>query len=199
MVRATMTDTLSPHLLNRTLIRWGIIGCGDVTEVKSGPGFQRARGSSLVAVMRRTADLARDFARRHGVPKWYDHPEALIQDPDVDAIYIATPPASHKPYTLLSAQVGKPVYVEKPMALNFEERGALRPGLLPVPGLQSVAHVDAPRPPPHDDKSLRESRVVRRGSFRLGEPSEAFQGARLCHAADREDLSRRYRRHGCVD
>jgi predicted dehydrogenase len=102
-------------------IRWGIIGCGDVTEVKSGPGFQKAHHSSLVAVMRRTGDLARDYAQRHGVPKWYDNAEALIHDPDVDAVYIATPPAFHKAYTLLCAQAGKPVYVEKPMALNFDE------------------------------------------------------------------------------
>jgi predicted dehydrogenase len=101
-------------------IRWGIIGCGDVTEVKSGPGFQKAHHSSLVAVMRRSGELARDYAERHGVPRWYDNAEALIHDPEVDAVYIATPPAFHKDYTLLSAQAGKPVYVEKPMALNFE-------------------------------------------------------------------------------
>lgn len=102
-------------------IRWGIIGCGDVTEVKSGPGFQKADRSRLVAVMRRNGDLARDYAQRHGVPRWYDNAEALIHDPDVDAIYIATPPAFHKDYTLLSAQASKPVYVEKPMALSFAE------------------------------------------------------------------------------
>jgi predicted dehydrogenase len=102
-------------------IRWGIIGCGDVTEVKSGPAFQKASHSRLVAVMRRNGDLAKDYARRHGVPRWYDSAEALIDDPDVDAVYIATPPAFHKDYTLLSAQAGKPVYVEKPMALNFQE------------------------------------------------------------------------------
>lgn len=102
-------------------IRWGIIGCGNVTEVKSGPGFQKAQNSSLVAVMRRNGDLARDYAQRHGVPNWYDTAEALIHDPDVDAVYIATPPASHKQYTLLCAQAGKPVYVEKPMALNTAE------------------------------------------------------------------------------
>lgn len=102
-------------------IRWGIIGCGNVTEVKSGPGFQKANNSSLVAVMRRTGELAKDYAQRHGVPKWYDDAQALIYDPEVDAVYIATPPAFHKEYTVLVAQAGKPVYVEKPMALNFEE------------------------------------------------------------------------------
>src|SRR5512136_1181791 len=102
-------------------IRWGIIGCGDVTEVKSGPGFQKANHSSLVAVMRRNGDLAKDYAQRHHVPKWYDEAAALIHDPEVDAIYIATPPAFHKEYTLACAGAGKPVYVEKPMALNWAE------------------------------------------------------------------------------
>ena len=104
-------------------IRWGIIGCGNVTEVKSGPGFQKAQGSELVAVMRRDAALAEDYARRHGVPKWYADAQALIHDPEVDAIYIATLPVSHCAYTLAAAEAGKPVYVEKPMALNaFEGR-----------------------------------------------------------------------------
>ena len=102
-------------------IRWGIIGCGDVTEVKSGPALQKAENSALVAVMRRNGNLAKDYAERHGVPKWYDNAQALIHDPDVNAIYIATPPSSHKEYTIQAAQAGKPVYVEKPMALNFDE------------------------------------------------------------------------------
>ena len=102
-------------------IRWGIIGCGDVTEVKSGPGLQQAERSALVAVMRRNGDLARDYAERHGVPRWYDDAEALASDPEVDAIYVATPPSSHREYALLAARVGKPVYVEKPMALDHAE------------------------------------------------------------------------------
>ena len=106
-------------------IRWGIIGCGDVTEVKSGPGLQKASHSQLVAVMRRTGALARDYAQRHGVPRWYDSADALIRDPEVDAVYIATPPASHKEYTLQCAQAGKPVYVEKPMARTFAECQAM--------------------------------------------------------------------------
>jgi len=106
-------------------IGWGIIGCGDVTEVKSGPGFQLADHSSLVAVMRRNAGLARDYAERHNVPRWYDRAEDLVNDPDVDAVYIATPPNVHKAYTLLAAAAGKPVYVEKPMALNYGECQAM--------------------------------------------------------------------------
>ena len=102
-------------------IRWGIIGCGNVTEVKSGPGFQKAKGSRLVAVMRRNQKLAEEYARRHGVPKWYDNTDSLIRDPEVDAVYIATPPCSHKEYTIAGAKAGKPVYVEKPMAMNYNE------------------------------------------------------------------------------
>lgn len=102
-------------------IRWGIIGCGDVTEVKSGPGFQQARNSSLVAVMRRNGKLAEDYARRHGVPRWYDSASELVRDPDVDAVYIATPPYAHKEYTLMCAQAGKPVCVEKPMGMSLAD------------------------------------------------------------------------------
>ena len=102
-------------------IRWGIVGCGNVTEVKSGPGFQNAHNSSLVAVMRRNGELAKDYAQRHGVPAWYDDAAALIYDPQVDAVYVATPPSSHKECTIMAAQAGKPVYVEKPMALNYAE------------------------------------------------------------------------------
>jgi predicted dehydrogenase len=102
-------------------IRWGIIGVGDVTEVKSGPGFQEAQHSELVAVMRRSGKLVQDYASRHGVKRWYDDAGALIADPEVDAVYIAAPPYVHKDYTLMCAQAGKPVLVEKPMALNFAE------------------------------------------------------------------------------
>ena len=102
-------------------VKWGMIGCGDVTEVKSGPGFQKAEHSSLIAVMRRYADLARDYASRHQVPKWYDNADDLINDDEVDALYIATPPAFHKDYTLKVSLAKKYVYVEKPMAVDFAE------------------------------------------------------------------------------
>ena len=103
------------------VVRWGIIGCGDVTEVKSGPGFRLAERSKLVAVMRRNGALAADYARRHGVPRWFDSAEQLIADPEVDAVYIATPPDSHQTYALQVAAAGKPAYVEKPMARSSVE------------------------------------------------------------------------------
>jgi predicted dehydrogenase len=105
----------------RQEIRWGILGCGEVTEIKSGPGFQKATGSSLLAVMRRNGDLAADYAKRHNVPRWYDKAEDLIKDKDVDAVYVATPPAAHRELALLCAAAGKPCYVEKPMTMSHAQ------------------------------------------------------------------------------
>jgi predicted dehydrogenase len=106
-------------------IRWGIIGCGDVTEIKSGPAFNLVPNSRLVAVMRRNAEKAEKYALRHGVPKWYSDAQQLIDDPEVDAIYVATPPLNHAEFTIEALRAGKPVYVEKPMAMNADEAGAM--------------------------------------------------------------------------
>ena len=102
-------------------INWGIIGCGDVCEVKSGPGFKRAEGSALVAVMRRDRARAEDYARRHGVPRVHATADDLIGDPDVHAVYIASPPSSHLDLTQRVAAAGKPCLVEKPMAMTHGE------------------------------------------------------------------------------
>lgn len=102
-------------------IRWGMIGCGAVAEVKSGPGFYKAGNSALVAVTSNDAGQAQSYAARHGVATVYNSNEALVADPAIDAVYIATPPSSHKPLSLLVAKAGKHVYVEKPMAMRFEE------------------------------------------------------------------------------
>jgi 1,5-anhydro-D-fructose reductase (1,5-anhydro-D-mannitol-forming) len=103
------------------VVCWGIIGCGDVTEVKSGPAFQKAQNSALVAVMRRDREKAADYAKRHGVPRFYDRVEDLITDDEVDAVYVATPPSSHCELALRVAAAGKPCLVEKPMAMNHNE------------------------------------------------------------------------------
>lgn len=102
-------------------IRWGILGCGDVTERKSGPAFNKVPGSRLVAVMRRDAGKAADYARRHQVPTWFSDADALIEAEDVNAVYIATPPGSHCELALRVAAAGKPCYVEKPMARTGAE------------------------------------------------------------------------------
>jgi predicted dehydrogenase len=99
-------------------IKWGIIGCGDVTEVKSGPAFNKVPNSRLVAVMRRDAEKAKDYAQRHDVEKWYSEADELISNPDVNAIYVATPPLNHEEYAIKAMKAGKPVYIEKPMAIN---------------------------------------------------------------------------------
>jgi predicted dehydrogenase len=100
-------------------INWGIIGCGNVTEIKSGPAFNKVPNSALVAVMRRNATKAADYAKRHNIPRWYNDANALINDPEVNAIYIATPPDSHEAYALAGIDAGKPVYIEKPMTLHY--------------------------------------------------------------------------------
>ena len=103
------------------MIRWGILGCGDVCEVKSGPAFQKSRGSQLVAVMRRDAHRCADFAARHDVPFHTTSARELIENPDVDAVYIATPPGQHLELALAVCAAKKPCYVEKPMARSFAE------------------------------------------------------------------------------
>lgn len=111
--------------MNQNSIRWGIIGCGDVTERKSGPAYSKTEGFQLHAVMRRDAEKAADYARRHNVPKFYTDADALINDPEVDAVYIATPPDTHKLYALKVAEAGKPCCIEKPMAPSCAECEAI--------------------------------------------------------------------------
>lgn len=102
-------------------ISWGFIGCGEVTEKKSGPAFNLVNHSHVEAVMSRSKEKAQSYAERHGVPKWYTDPLELINDPDVNAIYIATPPSSHATYAIMSMKAGKPCYVEKPLAASYED------------------------------------------------------------------------------
>ena len=102
-------------------MRWGILGCGDVTEKKSGSGAMNHCGSALVAVMRRDAEKAKDYAARHGVEKWFSDAGTLVADPSVSAVYIATPPSAHLELALQVAAAGKPCLVEKPMARNLPD------------------------------------------------------------------------------
>ena len=129
----------SRHSLNEK-INWGIIGCGDVTEIKSGPAFNKARDSALVAVMLRDAAKAEDYVRWHNVPTWYADADSLINDPNVNAIYIATPPSSHEEFTLAALRAGKPAYVEKPMALNAASANSMVNAARETGGKLVVAH-----------------------------------------------------------
>lgn len=103
------------------IIKWGFIGCGEVTEKKSGPAFNNVEGSTIVAVMSRSEEKARSYAVRHGIKKWYTDAISLIEDPEVNAIYIATPPSSHATFAIMAMKAGKPVYVEKPLAASYED------------------------------------------------------------------------------
>lgn len=102
-------------------VKWGIIGCGDVADHKVGPAFNRVKDSELVAVMRRNAEQAKDFARRHGVPKYYSDLDALLRDDEINAVYIATPHYLHAQHTVKAAEYGKHVLCEKPMAITIKE------------------------------------------------------------------------------
>ena len=102
-------------------VNWGIVGCGNVCERKSGPAMYKTPHSALAAVMRRDAEKVADFARRHNVPKSYTDAAALIADPEVDIVYVATPPGTHRELAVQALEAGKPVYVEKPMAMNHAE------------------------------------------------------------------------------
>jgi len=113
------------HLQASGRVRWGFIGAGDVTEVKSGPAFRKVAGSSVSVVMRRDGERARDYAQRHGVPRWTTNAQEVVDADDVDAIYVATPPSSHEDYVAMAAAAGKPVYVEKPLARTVAEGEAM--------------------------------------------------------------------------
>lgn len=121
-------------------VSWGIIGCGDVAEVKSGPAFQRCESSQLLAVMRRNIDLAKDFANRHNVPIFYDDADQLINNPEINAVYVATPPSTHLEYATKALQAGKNVYLEKAMVLNATEAKTLQKLVKESPNKLVVAH-----------------------------------------------------------
>ena len=102
-------------------VKWGFIGCGEVTEKKSGPAFAMIEGSQVVAVMSRNKEKAESYAKRHNIPRWYTDVQQLIGDEDVNAVYIATPPSSHATFAIMAMKAGKPVYIEKPMAASYED------------------------------------------------------------------------------
>ena len=126
-------------------IRWGIIGCGVVTEMKSGPAYQKIEGFELAAVMRRNIEAAQSYAERHGIAHFTDSADEIIHNDQIDAVYIATPPDSHKYYALKVAQAAKPCCVEKPLAPNYadcveinEQQFSLKLGVIPHAALSQA-------------------------------------------------------------
>lgn len=110
--------------MSERIIKWGFIGCGEVTKYKSGPAFQKIENSEVVVVMSRNGDKAKTYAKERGIPKWYDDAQELIDDEEVNAVYIATPPSSHATYAIMSMKAGKPVYIEKPIPLPTKSAAA---------------------------------------------------------------------------
>ena len=122
------------------MIKWGIIGCGDVTEIKSGPAFNKASQSELLAVMRRNVVKAKDYAERHQVPNWSNDAAVLLENPKISAIYVASPPKFHLEYALKALENNKDVYLEKPMVMNTQEAGVLRRAVNASKNKLVVAH-----------------------------------------------------------
>src|SRR5690606_29255457 len=143
-------------------INWGIIGCGDVTELKSGPAFNKVPNSSLVAVMRRDAAKAEDYAKRHGVPLWYSNAEELINLPDINAVYIATPPSAHLEYAIAALQAKKMVYVEKPMTTDLASAIKMQEAVNEFQGKLVVAHYRRQQPLFKKIKSLIDQNSIGR-------------------------------------
>ena len=102
-------------------IKWGFVGCGEVTEKKSGPAFSMIEGSEVIAVWSRRKEKAESYAKRHGIMKYYDDVQKLVDDPEINAVYIATPPSSHATFAVMAMKAGKPAYIEKPLAVSYEE------------------------------------------------------------------------------
>ncbi|MDN3584049.1 Gfo/Idh/MocA family protein [Mucilaginibacter flavus] len=122
------------------MIKWGIIGCGDVTELKSGPAFKKVADSDLIAVMRRDAAKAEDYAQRHNVSKWYSDANTMMSEAGINAVYIATPPSSHLEYALNALEKGFNVYVEKPVTRNAAEAKAMDAAVKKGNAKLTVAH-----------------------------------------------------------
>lgn len=121
-------------------IRWGIIGCGNVTEKKSGQAYNKIPNSKLVAVMRRNAEKAADYAARHHVDRWYSDADQLLNDAEVNAVSIATPPANHLEYAVAALKKGLNVYVEKPVTRDAAEAQAMADAVKQYNGKLTVAH-----------------------------------------------------------
>lgn len=162
-------------------INWGMIGCGDVTEVKSGPAFNKVPNSSLVAVMRRNAAKAADYAKRHGVPKWYSKAVDLINNPEINAVYIATPPSSHLEYAISALKAGKFVYVEKPMTTGLSSANKMLNAVKETNGKLVIAHYRRAQPQFKklkeliDQKTIGETKFIRLKFYRKNIKAEQLE------------------------
>ena len=119
---------------------WAILGCGRVADRRVAPVFARMESARLVAACSRSRVHARHFAERHNAPRDYDSLDALLADPDVDVVYIATPNANHAEHTLKCLAAGKHVLVDKPMATRSTDAEAMIHAARKAGRLLSVLH-----------------------------------------------------------
>lgn len=115
-----MTSHRTDQSATRT-IRWGVVGCGDVVRKRVASAIRETPGSSLIAASRRDAARLAEFCQTMSVARAYSDAAELMSDPDVDAVYIATPVRLHLPHAEMAAAAGKHVLVEKPMAMTIDE------------------------------------------------------------------------------
>jgi predicted dehydrogenase len=107
--------------LNMKKVKWGLIGCGDIARKRVAPALRDLPACELTAVSRARSELAGTSAREFGAKKWYASWHGLLDDPEIEAVYIATPVYLHSEQTIAAAESGKHVLCEKPMALNTAE------------------------------------------------------------------------------
>ncbi len=103
------------------VIKWGILGTARIAEQQLIPAIKEAKNAILVAVASRSKDKAREFAIKHEIPNAYGDYKELLNDPDVDAIYIPLPNHLHAEWTIKAAEKGKHVLCEKPAAINTSQ------------------------------------------------------------------------------
>ncbi len=102
-------------------LRWGLIGCGDIAQKRVAPALRDLSFCELIAISRARSDLAEGFARQFGAKRWYSNWKEMMADPEVDAVYVATPVHMHAAQAIAAAEAGKHVLCEKPMAMNVAE------------------------------------------------------------------------------
>lgn len=107
--------------MSESKLRWGVLGCAGIAVRAVIPGIQASRTGEVTAIASRDEEKAKLKAEQLGIAKAYGSYEALLADPDIDAVYIPLPNHLHKPWTIRAAEAGKHVLCEKPIALDAAE------------------------------------------------------------------------------
>ena len=142
------------------VVRWGIIGCGDVVETKNGPALYLANHSELAGIWNRTAEKAREWTARHGHGRVYGSMEELLADPAIDIVYVATTPDCHKSQALAVAAAGKHCYLEKPIALSYAEAEEIKAAFAEAGTRCFVAHYRRGMPRYREAKRLIDAGAI---------------------------------------